>query len=297
MSAVRRIPLKQRVPGLLLSLIRFVIIFGLAFIILKPFVYKILMAFMSPDDLLDSTVRLVPRHFSRYYWKTALEGLNLGQTLRNTGLLSLLVGVIQVASCTMIGYGLARFKFRGSKLAMAMVIVIMLVPYHVISIAQYLGFVYFGVGSFTINLTDSFWPSLILAFTGLGIKEGLYIYLLREFFKSLPAELEEAAYIDGCTTLGVYSRVFLPLLTPVTATCAIRCGVGIWNDYLVCRSLLNENKNPTLMVGINGFFGARAMEFGYAFAGIILVSLPMIILFLCLQKYFIQGIAAGAVTG
>ena len=86
MSAVRRIPLKQRVPGLLLSLIRFVIIFGLAFIILKPFVYKILMAFMSPDDLLDSTVRLVPRHFSLYYWKTALEGLNLGQTLRNTGI-------------------------------------------------------------------------------------------------------------------------------------------------------------------------------------------------------------------
>ena len=82
-----------------------------------------------------------------------------------------------------------------------------------------------------------------------------------------------------------------------SATCCIRCGVGIWNDYLVCRSLLNENKNPTLMVGINGFFGARAMEFGYAFAGIILVSLPMIILFLCLQKYFIKGIAAGAVKG
>ena len=122
-------------------------------------------------------------------------------------------------------------------------------------------------------------------------------FLFAGFMQSLPRELEEAAYIDGCTTLGVYSRVFLPLLTPVTATCAIRCGVGIWNDYLVCRSLLNENKNPTLMVGINGFFGARAMEFGYAFAGIILVSLPMIILFLCLQKYFIKGIAAGAVKG
>lgn len=93
---------------------------------------------------------------------------------------------------------------------MAMVIVIMLVPYHVISIAQYLGFVYFGVGSFTINLTDSFWPSLILAFTGLGIKEGLYIYLLREFFKSLPAELEEAAYIDGAGTIRTFFQVMLP---------------------------------------------------------------------------------------
>ena len=110
--------------------------------------------------------------------------------------------------------------------------------------------------------------------------------------------LMQIVVVALCVALGCVSGLMvLPLLTPVTATCAIRCGVGIWNDYLVCRSLLNENKNPTLMVGINGFFGARAMEFGYAFAGIILVSLPMIILFLCLQKYFIKGIAAGAVKG
>lgn len=83
----------------------------------------------------------------------------------------------------------------------------------------------------------------------------------------------------------------------MTATCCIRQGVGIWNDYLVSRTLLNEKRTPTLMVGINSFFGSRAVELGYIFAGVMLVSVPMIIMFLCLQKYFIKGIAAGAVKG
>jgi len=295
MSAVRRIPLKQRVPGLLLSLIRFVIIFGLAFIILKPFVYKILMAFMSPDNLLDSTVRLVPRHFSLYYWKTALEGLNLGQTLRNTGLLSLLVGVIQVASCTMIGYGLARFKFRGSKLAMAMVIVIMLVPYHVISIAQYLGFVYFGVGSFTINLTDSFWPSLILAFTGLGIKEGLYIYLLREFFKSLPAELEEAAYIDGAGTIRTFFQVMLPNARTMMMTVFLFSFCWQWTDSTYSSIYFNEM--PVFANTIESLYirvGLNADMLGTNIArnaASMLIIIPLLILFGFCQKMLVKSIA------
>ena len=123
------------------------------------------------------------------------------------------------------------------------------------------------------------------------------VFLYTGFMGDLPKELEEAAYIDGCSVFGTYSRVFLPLLAPVTATCAIRQGVGMWNDYLVSRTLLNENKNPTLMVGITGFFGARGSELGYAMTGMLLVSIPMVILFLCLQKYFIKGIAAGAVKG
>ena len=262
MSAVRRIPLKQRVPGLLLSLIRFVIIFGLAFIILKPFVYKILMAFMSPDDLLDSTVRLVPRHFSLYYWKTALEGLNLGQTLRNTGLLSLLVGVIQVASCTMIGYGLARFKFRGS---------------------------------FTINLTDSFWPSLILAFTGLGIKEGLYIYLLREFFKSLPAELEEAAYIDGAGTIRTFFQVMLPNARTMMMTVFLFSFCWQWTDSTYSSIYFNEM--PVFANTIESLYirvGLNADMLGTNIArnaASMLIIIPLLILFGFCQKMLVKSIA------
>ena len=115
--SARRQLKKGTVGKWLLSFVRFVVIFGLAFIIIKPFIYKIMMAFMSPDDLLDSTVHLVARNPSLYYWQRAWEGLNLSHTLPNTLFLSLGVAVIQVLSCTMIGYGLARFRFLGNKSA------------------------------------------------------------------------------------------------------------------------------------------------------------------------------------
>ena len=113
----------------------------------------------------------------------------------------------------------------------------------------------------------------------------------------MPNELQDAAYIDGCNTFQVYSRVFLPLLAPVTATCVIRCGVGMWNDYILARCILNSVKQPTLMVSVYSFFGDRVNEYGLAFAGIILASAPMVVAFIFLQKYFIKGIVAGAVKG
>lgn len=201
-----------------LSILRFIIIFGLAFIILEPFVYKILMAFMHPDDLIDSTVWIVPRIGSTYYWQQALEQMKLPQSAINTFLLSLIVGILQVFSCTMIGYGLARFNFRGNKAAFAVVILIMLVPVQVISIARYLDFNYFNFFGKVISLTDTFWPLIILSATGLGIKQGLYIYMMRELFRSLPVSIEEAAYIDGAGPIQTFINVMLPNALTTMAT-------------------------------------------------------------------------------
>lgn len=134
-----------------------------------------------------------------------------------------------------------------------------------------------AIQSTRIGTYDTIWGCILIQ---AAWNMPLAVFLFTGFMRDLPKELEEAAYIDGCSTFGVYSRIFLPLLAPVTATCCIRCGTGIWNDYLVSRTLLNENKTPTLMVGIQGFFGARGSEFGYAFAGVVLVSIPMIILFI-----------------
>ena len=221
---------KRKVAMLSLSLLRFVILFGLAFIILKPFVYKILMSFMHPDDLLDSTVWLVPRLGSTYYWQQAVEQLRLPDTLINTSLLSLSVGILQVISCLMIGYGLARFKFKGSKLAFALVIIIMLVPVQVISIARYLQFNYFSFFGKVISLTDTFWPIIILSSTGLGIKQGLYIYMFREFFRSLPVVLEEAAYIDGAGPIKTFISIMLPNAKTVIATVFLFSFCWQWTD-------------------------------------------------------------------
>ncbi len=286
---------KRKVAMLALSLLRFVILFGLAFIILKPFVYKILMSFMHPDDLLDSTVWLVPRLGSTYYWQQAIEQLRLPDTLINTGLLSLAVGILQVISCVMIGYGLARFKFKGNNIAFALVIIIMLVPVQVISIARYLQFNYFSFFGKVISLTDTFWPIIILSSTGLGIKQGLYIYMFREFFRSLPVVLEEAAYIDGAGPIKTFISIMLPNAKTVIATVFLFSFCWQWTDTVYSSLYFNElpvfaNVIDTMYirVGLNAdMLGTGILRNSAA----MLVMIPLLVLFVFCQKLFVRSMA------
>ena len=256
-------------------------------IMLVPIYYLVLGAFKDRKDIIKYPLLLTKELFTLENFPYVINKMKYWQALANTVTITLASLVIVIICASLAGFAIARIRSKLFRGYYSVLVTLMVIPF----IGCLLPLT---VQATRLGTYDSIWGCILIQSAW---NMPFATFLFAGFMQSLPRELEEAASIDGCTTLGVYSRVFLPLLTPVTATCAIRCGVGIWNDYLVCRSLLNENKNPTLMVGINGFFGARAMEFGYAFAGIILVSLPMIILFLCLQKYFIKGIAAGAVKG
>ncbi len=287
---------KKIKPGvLLLSLLRFIIIFGLAFIILKPFVYKVLMSFMHPDDLLDTTVWLVPRKGSFYYWLQAIDQLRLPDSLVNTLSLSLAVGALQVISCTMIGYGLARFRFKGNRAAFVLVLIIMLVPVQVIGIAQYLRFNYFWFFGRTVSLTDTFWPIIILSGTGLGIKQGLYIYMMREFFKSLPVALEEAAYIDGASPIITFFRVMLPNAVTTMATVFLFSFCWQWTDTTYSSLYFNElpvfaNVIETMYirVGLNAdMLGTNILRN----AASMLVIIPLMVLFGFCQKLLVRSMA------
>ena len=256
-------------------------------IMLLPIYYLVLGAFKSRKNIIKFPLIINRELFTFDNFPYVIKKMKYWQALGNTAFITVCALLIVIACASLAGFAISRIKSRVFDGYYKLIVTLMVIPFigcllplTVQSVNMHLYNTRFGC-----ILIQAAWnlPFAMFLFTG--------------FMRDLPKELEEAAYIDGCSTFGVYARIFLPLLAPVTATCAIRCGTGIWNDYLVARSLLNENKMPTLMVGINGFFGSRAMEFGYAFAGIILVSLPMVILFLCLQKYFIKGIAAGAVKG
>ena len=198
-----RIEPKRLVLSLLYKLVRFVIIFGLGFIICKPLIGKLLFSFMNPNDIFDVTVQSIPSQLSLYYWKYALSNISLPESLINTVVLSFTVGIIQTISCTLVGYGFARFKFTGRRLLFAFVIVLMLVPIQTISIAQYQSFT-------DMHVVDTFIPLYVLAFTCLGLKQGLYIYLIRDNFMAIPDSIEEAALIDGAGVWTTFYRVMLP---------------------------------------------------------------------------------------
>ena len=256
-------------------------------IMMIPLYYLVLGAFKSRKNIIRFPLTINAEIFTTENFPYVIKKMKYWQALGNTALITICALLIIIICASLAGFAISRIRSRVFDGYYKLIVTLMVIPF----IGCLLPLTVQSVDLKLYNtrlgciLIQAAWnlPFAMFLFTG--------------FMRDLPKELEEAAYIDGCSTFGVYLRIFLPLLAPVTATCAIRCGTGIWNDYLVSRSLLNENKMPTLMVGINGFFGARAMEFGYAFAGIILVSLPMVVLFLCLQKYFIKGIAAGAVKG
>lgn len=256
-------------------------------IMMVPIYYLVIGAFKTRSDIVKFPLSLNLDIFTLENFPYVIKKMKYWKALGNTAFITIMALVIVVICASLAGFAISRIRSRMFSGYYKLLVTLMVIPF----IGCLLPLTTL---SSKLGLYNSIWGCILIQ---AAWNMPFSVFLYAGFMGGLPRELEEAAYIDGCSTFGVYSRIFLPLLAPVTATCCIRQGVGIWNDYLVTSTLLNENKNPTLMVGINSFFGARGSELGYAFTGIVLVSIPMVILFLCLQKYFIKGIAAGAVKG
>ena len=261
---------------------------GLATVILWiPIYYFVIGAFKKRTDIVKHPLTLDFGKVSFDNFTYAFKKMNLFKALGNTGFITVIALLIVIICGSLAGYAIARINHKSFRVFYAVIIALMVVPFigALIPIVVLIS---------KIGLYGSLWGNvLIQAAWNLPFA----IFLFTGFMRSLPKEMEDAAYIDGCSTFGIYFRIFLPLLKPVTATCCIRAGIGIWNDYLVSNSLLNSARQPTLMVAVYSFFGQYVSEYGYAFAGIIMASAPIIVMFLFLQKYFIKGLVAGAVKG
>lgn len=281
------------------SLFRFILIFGLCFVILEPFIIKILATFMSSEDLVDATVKYIPKVWSLKWWKFAIERLEL---LKSGGLslfLSLGSAVIQVIVSTMVGYGLARFRFKGRNIAFAIVMIILLVPSQVYSIPQYLNFRYFGIGDLTVNLLDSVVPVFMLSLGCLSIKQCLYVYLMREFFKDLPRDLENAAYIDGASIVKTFTAIVLPNAKNMMITVFLFAFCWQWTDTEF-SSLYFTSKTTLAMRPVVGSYltvkgqVANIDPLGTAIAiaaATIIIILPVVILSAFCQKFLVKSIS------
>lgn len=290
-------------------LFRTLLIIGLSFMILFPLFTKIVRSFMTWEDMTDPTVYYIPRNFTLDNFKYTWSALNYPLTLLRATAISLLVAVLQTAACTTIAYGLARFKFRGQKLMFALVMVTFLVPPQAILMPLYLKFRYFnplqliiGQGLMSgISLLNTVWPMVILSLTGLAFKSGLYIYLLRQFFTNLPMALDEAAYIDGCGNLRIFTKIMLPNALPMIATCFLFSFVWQWNDYNY-TSMLAPNL-PTLPMAITRLQqlleSAKATALSATTRGpaFLLMIIPLVVLYLFTQRTFVESVTRSGIVG
>lgn len=288
-----RLDPKRLIPNLLFKLVRFVIIFGLGFIICKPLIGKLLFSFMSPNDVFDNTVQSIPSSPSLYYWKHALSCISLPSSFINTVLLSFTVAVLQTASCTLVSYGFARFRFAGRNVLFAFVIILMLVPIQTISIAQYQSFS-------NMHLVDTFIPLYILALTCLGLKQGLYIYLMRDNFMSIPNSIEEAALIDGAGVWTTFSRVMLPNARVIMITVFLFSFCWQWSDTHYTSLYLMDTKvfaNVWTDIAVRVGTGTHATATFYArCAGVLFMIIPLFCLFAVCQRFFVKSIAQSGLS-
>ena len=171
------------------KIVRAVLLFGLCFMILQPLLNKVSLSFMEEQDLYDSTIVAIPRHFTLSNYKIAAYLMKYWQSLLNTALISLLVSVLQIISCTLVGYGFARYKFPLKGLWFGAVILVILVPPSTIQASLYLNFRYFDIlGIFELitgeplNLLGTLTPYALMCLGCMGLKSGLYIYMIRCFF-------------------------------------------------------------------------------------------------------------------
>lgn len=310
--------LRRTVMGYGVSICRFLLLFGMCFLILQPILNKISVSFMSESDLYDPVVVSIPQHFTTENYRLAAQIMKYGKGLTNTFVISLTVAVLQIAVCTLVGYGFARFKFPFRGFWFACVIMSILIPPQTISTSLYLHFKFFDIlglaklltGS-AINLRGSVLPYYLLSATCMGLKNGLYIYMIRQFFRNIPKELEEAAYVDGCGTLKTFFRIMLPDAKPILTSCFLFAFVWQWTDsfysnmFLGNRTLLSTELYrvvDNLGVYINKELGlASAGSASVALSncilstGTLMIILPLIVLYLFAQKGFVESLSSSGI--
>ena len=306
------------------TVLRFILMLGVSFVIIYPFIARIAGSFMTREDVIDSTISLIPKHPTLQIYKAIIAENHYWEALLNTLLLSLLCAVIQMLVSCLVGYGLAKFKFKGNKIIMALVVFTMVVPHSALSSAIRMHFTQFDlfnvitwgnkglialISGAPIDFSDTFVPYIVLSLGGLALKNGLYIYLMRQFFKGVPDELEESAYVDGSGVFRTFFEIIIPLSVPMMITVFIFSFSWQWTDEFYTNLFWSEFSDFALMRDVYGQAPAPLLKLETTFPGWplyanviqntagMLIIMPLIIIYLFCQKYLVQGIERSGLVG
>ena len=310
--------LKNTIVDVVYKIFRAVLLFGLCFLILQPLLDKLSVSFMEQQDLFDATVISIPRNFSTSNYQISMQILDYWATLIQSVVFLTISAVLQVAACTLTAYGFARYKFPGRNILFMCVFLLIIIPPQTIMSSLYLNFQFFDIfGIFrlttgrTLNLLGSPSGYLLLSATAMGLKSGLYIFLLRQYFRGVPKELEEAAYVDGCGRFYTFCRIMLPDAAPMLTSCFLFSFVWQWTDTLFTTLFLRNFKLISLALSkmTDGFFhwwagqnswgsstGALMSQPPIAYlqailaTGMLLCIAPLVLLYLMAQRAFVESL-------
>ena len=325
LSLKERLTLKLRTGSFWIDkvwlIFRFIMMLGISFVIIQPFVGKIFQSFMAIQDFTDLTVSMIPKNLSVDIYKYLVTENHYFKALGNTALLSLICAVLQTFTCCMVGYGISKFKFRGRKIILLMVIITMVVPHSTLRLAMLQHFISFDPGVVMswgykgiiqlitgtgLNLINTHWPLVILSIIGCGFKNGLYIFMMIQFFKGIPDELEESAYVDGSGSFRTFVRIILPNSIPMMITIFLFAFSWQWTDEFYTGLFYSGANKMALLPDIYKVMPPSlvSLQPGHELyesavrntAGMMIIA-PLIIVYLFGQRYLVEGIERAGLVG
>jgi multiple sugar transport system permease protein len=263
---------------------RHALLLPLSLLMVTPLLWMLTTSIQTPDE----ARRFPPVLPSGIHWQNytdALHAAPFGRFFLNTALVTGACVLGNLLFCSLAGYAFARLRFFGRDVVFVVILATLMVPFQVVMIPTFLIMKHLGLID---SLGALIVPNLVTPFG---------IFLMRQFFRTLPIDLEEAARIDGCSRLGTLFRVVLPLSGPALATLAVITFLYSWNDFLWPLIVIQSDSHMTLQLGLSTFQGAHATNWTLLMAGNVMAVLPMLIAFLLAQRQFVNSIAAVGVKG
>lgn len=269
------------------TLIVQIIMTAAALFFIAPIFMILNYSFKGKKELYLSSPLALPESLNFDNYAAAFKKLDLATTFSNTLLYTAVSVLILAILCGTTAWAIARCSHKFFKFCYIYFIVGILIPYQALFLPIYI------IG-FNLHLTNTRF-GIIFMYVATGVSFG--VFLMNSFMSTVPLELEEAARIDGCSVIRTYISVVMPILKPAMATLVIMQSFQIWNDYLLASLYVSKKQLKTLTVAIQSLFSAQSSDYTTAMAAIVISVLPIAVLFLSLQKYFIKGMTVGAVKG
>ena len=277
---VRTTPLSVALKALL-----YAVLIALTLFTLIPFVWMLSSSLKLDREVFSYPIRWLPEtaHWENY--RLIWSKVPLLTYFKNTAVIAILVTIIQTLTSSFAAYAFAKLQFKGRNTLFICYVATIAVPWQTYMLPQF-------ILMRSMGLYDTLWAIVVLqSFSAFGV------FLMRQFYQGIPTELCEAARIDGLSEYGIWARIMLPLSKAAIATLIIFTFVGTWNDYMGPMIYLTRDLNKTVQVGLRRFIQENSSDYHLIMAVSVCSLLPVSVVFLALQKYFIQGIATTGLKG
>lgn len=265
------------------SVIKHILLIATGFLMIYPLLWMLVSSFRPTDEIFRDT-SLIPKGITLGNYTYGWSALNqpFGHYLINSGIVVLGCIIGNVLSCSLAAYAFARLKFTGRTILFAIMLLTIMIPYHVVLVPQYILFQQFG-------WVNTFLPLIVPKLLG---TDAFFVFLMVQFIRGLPKELDEAARIDGCGHFNTFFRIILPLMVPAVATTAIFTFIWMWNDFLSSLIYLIDPSMYTVPLALRAFLDSTgSSNWGAMFAMSIVSLIPVFLAFLFGQRFLIRGIA------